>query len=152
MTALTMYCVFTPFVAAIISALLGKYEKLRNAIVILATFISLGLSIMIAQSPARIVCFASLKFQIGGFNSTYAIIAAFMWFAAALLSPQYFKDHNHKLSRYYFFFLVTMSATLGVFLSADLMTTFIFFEIMSFASYIWVIQDETKENIKTYKV
>ena len=105
MTLLTIYCIFTPFVAAIISAVLGKFEKLRNAVVILATFISLGLSIMIAQSPARIVCFASLNFQIGGFNSTHAIIAAFMWFAAALLSPQYFKDHNHKLSRYYFFFL-----------------------------------------------
>ncbi len=153
MTALTMYCIFTPFVAAIISALLGKYEKLRNAVVILATFISLALSVLIAQSPARIVCFASLNFQIGGFNSTYAIIAAFMWFAAALLSPQYFKDHNHKLSRYYFFFLVTMGATLGVFLSADLMTTFIFFEIMSFTSYMWVIQDETKDAMdagKTY--
>ena len=105
MTLLTMYCIFTPFVAAIISSLLGKYEKLRNAVVILATFISLGLSVLIAQAPARTVCFASLNFQIGGFNSTYAIIAAFMWFAAALLSPQYFKGH-HKLSRYYFFFLL----------------------------------------------
>ena len=113
----------------------------------------MALSVLIAQYPARIVCFASLNFQIGGFNSTYAIITAFMWFATALLSPQYFKDHNHKLSRYYFFFLVTMGATLGVFLSADLMTTFIFFEIMSFTSYMWVIQDETKDAMdagKTY--
>lgn len=153
MTVLTMYCVFTPFVAAIISALLGKYKKLRNFVVILATFISLALSVVLAQAPARIVSFLHLNFQLGGFNSTYTIIAAFMWFAASLLSPQYFKSHNHKLSRYYFFFLITMSATLGVFLSADLMTTFIFFEVMSFTSYMWVIQDETKDAMnagKTY--
>lgn len=153
MTALTMYCIFTPFVAGIISAFLGKYEKLRNFIVILATFISLGISVVLSQAPARTVSFSHLNFQLGGFNSTYTIITAFMWFAASLLSPQYFKNHNHKLSRYYFFFLITMSATLGVFLSADLMTTFIFFEIMSFTSYMWVIQDETKEAMnagKTY--
>ena len=32
---------------------------------------------------------------------------------------------------------------MGVFLSADLFTTFIFFEIMSFTSYTWVAHDET---------
>ena len=35
----------------------------------------------------------------------------------------------------------------GVFLSNDLYTTFIFFEIMSFASYPMVIHNETKEAI-----
>ena len=44
-----------------------------------------------------------------------------------------------------------MGATLGVFLSADLLTTFIFFEIMSFASYMWVVQEETKEAMEAGK-
>ena len=35
----------------------------------------------------------------------------------------------------------------GVFLSNDLYTTFIFFEVMSFASYPMVIHNETKEAI-----
>ena len=151
MTTLTISCIFIPFIAAIISAIV-KNEKLRNAVVILSTLMSFGLTLVLSQAPPRLVGFSSLYFKLGGFNSVYAIIAAFMWFAAALLSPQYFKGH-HKLSRYYFFFLFTMSATLGVFLSADLMTTFIFFEIMSFTSYMWVIQEETKESMdagKTY--
>lgn len=46
-------------------------------------------------------------------------------------------------TRYYFFFLLTQGATVGVFLSADLFTTFVFFEIMSFTSYTWVAHDET---------
>ena len=149
MTYLTLGCVFLPFIMAIASALL-KNEKLRNFIVILATFTSLGCAIALSQVPDRIVSISSLYFHIGGFNTTYAVIAAFMWFAAALLSPQYFKGH-HKLSRYYFFFLLTMGATLGVFLSADLLTTFIFFEIMSFASYMWVVQEETKEAMEAGK-
>ena len=36
---------------------------------------------------------------------------------------------------------------MGIFLSGDLYTTFIFFEMMSFASYVWVVQEETPEAI-----
>ena len=151
MTNLTLACIFLPFIAAVVSAII-KTEKLRSFIVILSTFSSFALTVAIALLPDKVVGFSSLLFNVGGFNSIYAIVAAFMWFVAALLSPQYFKGH-HKLSRYYFFFLFTMGATLGVFLSADLMTTFLFFEIMSFTSYMWVIQEETKESMdagKTY--
>ena len=66
--------------------------------------------------------------------------------------PQYFRGHHH-LRRYYFFFLICLSFTLGVFLSADLKTTFLFFELMSLGSYVWVVQEETPEALdagKTY--
>mgnify|MGYP002241378468 CR=1 FL=1 len=44
-------------------------------------------------------------------------------------------------------FCFTLGAMQGVFLSNDLYTTFIFFEVMSFASYPMVIHNETKEAI-----
>ena len=34
---------------------------------------------------------------------------------------------------------------MGVFLAADLFTLFVFFEMMSFTSYVWVVQNETEE-------
>ena len=37
---------------------------------------------------------------------------------------------------------------MGVFLSGDLYTTFIFFEIMSFTSYVWVAQEENAAALK----
>ncbi len=37
---------------------------------------------------------------------------------------------------------------MGVFLSADFYTTFIFFEIMSLASFVWVAQDEKPESLR----
>ena len=46
------------------------------------------------------------------------------------------------------FQLVTLGATEAIFLSADLYTTFVFFEIMSMASYVWVAQDERKESLR----
>lgn len=93
------------------------------------------------------ICGNGISFTIDGFRAVYVVIAIFMWAMTALLSPEYFKTYTHR-KRYYFFFAVTLFALLGVFLSADLFTTFIFFEIMSFTSYVWVAQDERPESLR----
>lgn len=154
MSILTAICVFFPLLAAIVAYPLNKKsEKLCNIVVILSTLAVLVSAGVMAfgdvQSNASML---SMNFQQGGFQSVYAVVTAFMWFCAALISPQYFKGH-YNVGRYYFFFLVTLGATMGVFLSADLITTFIFFEIMSFASYMWVVHEQDKEAMsagKTY--
>lgn len=101
------------------------------------------------------ICGLGLHFQTDGFRALYGTIAAFMWFMSTLFSGEYFSrhekaapDHDHHLGRYYVFLLVTLAATQGVFFSADFFTTFVFFEIMSFTSYVWVAQDEKPESLR----
>lgn len=93
------------------------------------------------------LCGQGIHFTVDGFRMVYVIIAIFMWSMTALMSPEYFKHYTHK-TRYYVFFVITFLALVGVFLSADLFTTFIFFEIMSFTSYVWVAQDERPESLR----
>ena len=93
------------------------------------------------------ICGLGLQFCLDGFRAVYGLIAAFMWMMTLLFSKEYL-SHGGHLGRYYFFQLVTLGATLGVFLSADLLTTFIFFEVMSFTSYVWVAQEETKDALR----
>ena len=88
------------------------------------------------------LCGFPLSFCADGFRLLYAGIAIFMWSISLLFTPRYFRGHDH-LRRYLFFTILTFFATVGVFLSDDLYCTFIFFEIMSFASYPWVAQEET---------
>ncbi|MBQ8954615.1 MAG: NADH dehydrogenase, partial [Clostridia bacterium] len=76
-------------------------------------------------------------------RAVYALIAGLMWFMThGLFAPVYFESHYRNRNRYYLFTLLTLGATNGVFLSASLYTTFIFFEIMSLTSYAWVAHDE----------
>ncbi len=84
-----------------------------------------------------------LTFSMEGFNAVYLVILSFMWMTAVFFSPEYMRGHEN-LRRYYLFTLLTLGATAGVFLSADLITLFLFFEIMSFTSYVWVAQEETR--------
>ncbi|MCR4651948.1 MAG: complex I subunit 5 family protein [Lachnospiraceae bacterium] len=93
------------------------------------------------------VCGLGLHFQIDGFRLLYCLIATFMWVMTGLLNPEYMHHYDNK-RRYYLYTWVTYLATVGVFLSRDFYTTFIFFEIMSFASYVWVAQDERKESLR----
>lgn len=98
------------------------------------------------------VSFLGLSLASDGFHSLYAVVTAFAFFVSALFSIEYF-SHYKNHARYIFFFLMTLAATEGVFLSADLLTTFIFFEIVSFASFVWVLHDESKDAVaaaKTY--
>lgn len=93
------------------------------------------------------ICGRGIGFGTDGFRVMYVLITAFMWFVSTLFSFSYMKHYKNK-NRYYFFLLLTMGATTGVFLSADFFTMFLFFEIMSFASYVWVAQDEKKESLR----
>ena len=95
----------------------------------------------------NLICGNGIHFTIDGFRAVYVIIATFMWAMTALFSPEYFKSYKNK-TRYYVFFAITFLALVGVFLSADLFTTFIFFEIMSFTSYVWVAQDEKPASLR----
>lgn len=154
MNILVNLCVFFPVFAAITSYFLRKKNrKLCDITVILSTLaVLISAGFLAFTGDENTVSILGMSFQQSGFQCVYAVVTAFMWFCAALLSPQYFKGH-HNIGRYYFFFLLTLGATMGVFLSADLITTFIFFEIMSFASYMWVVHEQDKEAMaagKTY--
>ncbi|MDO4323280.1 MAG: complex I subunit 5 family protein [Lachnospiraceae bacterium] len=93
------------------------------------------------------ICGFGLNFTMDGFRLVYGTIAALMWMMTTILSREYFRHHENR-NRFYLFLLLTLGATMGVFLSADLYTTFIFFEIMSFTSYVWVAQEENEPSLR----
>ena len=149
---LLLFLVFFPMVAACLSYVTGRRNKdLRDRLVILYSAVELAAAavalflVIIGADLAVTVpgfCEFGLSFRLDGFRAMYALIGGVMWTMCAMLSKEYFSRHYHNRNRYYFFYLFTLGATVGVFLSADLYTTFIFFEIMSFTSYTWVAHDE----------
>lgn len=95
-------------------------------------------------------CGLGLHLKLDGFRLIYVGIAALMWAVSGIFSTEYMAHYKSKAS-YYCFFWITFFATIGVFLSADLYTTFIFFEMMSFTSFVWVIFDGTRESVRAAK-
>ncbi|MFQ6960035.1 MAG: complex I subunit 5 family protein [Clostridium sp.] len=146
--------VFYPMAGALLTYLIGRKSKEgRNYFadfVVITEFLMLLYGAVRLQGTTNIlegVCGMGLSFAMDGFRGIYGVVAAFMWMMTIVFSREYF-GHYRNRNRYYLFQLVTLGATIGVFLSADLYTTFIFFEIMSFTSYVWVAQDERKESLR----
>ena len=88
-----------------------------------------------------------LHLTMDGFRALYTTVAAFMWVVSTVFSREYFRHYRNR-NRYTMFLLWTLGATMGVFLSADLFTTFLFFEMASFTSYVWVAHEEKREALK----
>lgn len=144
-----LFLVFWPIIGAFISYVIGRKNKiLRNYFAIFITLVEF--LAVIALYPVfesgmefkwNIFAGLGLYLKLDGFRFIYGLIASFMWLSTTVFSHEYFKAYRNR-NRYYLFMLITLGGTMGVFLSADLLTTFILFEIMSFASYVMVIHDE----------
>ncbi len=152
------FLVFFPMIAAGCSYAIGcRNKKARDFFVIgscLLTFVVALVALVRVAGGATYsltipgFCGMGLTLELDGFRALYALVAGVMWLCTSMLSRQYFGHHYHNRNRYYLFYLMTLGATLGVFLSSDLFTTFVFFEIMSFTSYVWVAHDETPEAMR----
>ncbi len=86
-------------------------------------------------------CGQGLLMCADGFRSLYALVASVMWLVSGIFSRDYLA-REHAAARYCFFTLVTLGAVVGMFFSDSLFSIFIFFEIMSLASYPWVAHEE----------
>lgn len=147
-----MFLVLMPMIAAIVSYLIGRRSKqARNFFadgVVIAEFLLMAILFAgrLAGGPELEACWKDfcgfgLHLKLDGFRALYGCIAALMWMMTTIFSREYFAHYRNR-NRYYLFLLMTLGATMGVFLSADLYTTFIFFEIMSFTSFVWVAHEE----------
>lgn len=87
-----------------------------------------------------------LSFRYTGFGGVFGALSAAAWLVTGLFSREYMKDDAHA-KRYNFFSVLTLGAVTGIFYSADLFTLFFFFEIMSFASFMWVAHRQTPESL-----
>lgn len=149
--------VMLPFVGALICYGIGRFNKkardyFADAVTIAEFILFLLLFINFGKTGRqefiwKDLCGLGVQLTLDGFRVIYGLIASFMWMMTTLFSGEYLAHYRNR-NRYYMFVLFTLGATIGVFLSADLYTTFIFFEIMSFTSYVWVVHDETKEAMR----
>lgn len=144
---LLLFLVLFPMTCAPISYFAGKtHRRQRNTVSAIVTGLELLAAVLlIVSGPATVgldgVLGMGLHFSADGFRCLMALIAAIGWFESTLMLREYLAYGKNR-NRYYTFWLMTLGGTVGVFLSADLFTTFVCFEIMSFASWVLVVHKE----------
>lgn len=130
-------------------------NRIRNYIVlffsVLGAFFTwrTALSVFAGESVRIAGEFASFSWSLDPdpLGIVFALIASSLWIFAAIYSFGYMEGKD-KQSTYYAFLLLSLSATMGVALSGNLVALYLFYELLTFCTYPLVIHDRTPEAIK----
>ena len=145
--------VFGPFAWAVAAYAIGRRSgPARDICAIVATATELILAAALAAAGGALnidgALAGGLHFTTGGLHTAYALITALMWACTSAFGREYFAHEQAGLNRYQLFSLMTLGATEGVMLSADFMTAFVFFEILSLTSFTWVIHEQSAAAVR----
>ncbi|MBU1195926.1 MAG: monovalent cation/H+ antiporter subunit D family protein [Proteobacteria bacterium] len=79
---------------------------------------------------------ASIAFRVDGLGMLFAIVAASLYIVTSIYSIGYMRGlKEHGQTRFVSFFALAISATIGAAFSANLLTLYMFYEILSLATY-----------------
>ncbi len=142
---------------AVFSTLVLRHEPfLRESSTFLVGFITLGLVISLYPLVSRGVqphCVLVNTFpkipialKVDGLGLLFALVASSLWIISTLYSIGYMRGlKEHSQTRFFVFFAISLSATFGVAFSANLITMYLFYEMLSLATYPLVTHHQDKE-------
>ena len=78
----------------------------------------------------------ALQLRVDALGMLFALVSSFLWIITSIYSIGYMRGlEEHAQTRYYSFFALSLSATIGVAFSANLLTLYLFYELLSLSTY-----------------
>lgn len=136
-----------PLLAAVLIKIIGERNiNLREGISLtigVAVFVALlGLlpDVLAGQHPsfliAQILPGLSLHLMLEPLGMLFALIAGFLWIITTIYAIGYMRGHKEdNQTRFYLFFAIAIAATLGVAFAGNLLTLFVFYEMLTLCTY-----------------
>ena len=81
----------------------------------------------------------------------FLLFTALLWWLAGLFARAYLAQQSKRVS-FYLYYLLAMAGNLGLILAQDLASFYVFFALMSFASYGLVVHERTQQAIYAGRV
>ena len=99
---------------------------------------------------AQVVPGVAIALRVDAMGMFFALVASILWFFTSVYSIGYMRSLNeHGQTRFYAAFAVAISATLGVAFSANLLTLYLFYEMLSLSTYPLVTHEQNAEARKS---
>jgi multicomponent Na+:H+ antiporter subunit D len=100
----------------------------------------------IVYTVAEVLPGVAIKFRVDAFGMLFALVSSSLWIVTSAYSIGYMRGlKEHSQTRYFCFFALALSATVGVAFSANLLTLYLFYEMLSFATYPLVTHHQDRE-------
>jgi multicomponent Na+:H+ antiporter subunit D len=135
-----------PSAGAILISLAGRMPNLREAITLVTAALLLAvvltlLPLVMAGGRPSLVLFSLLPgldiaFQVEPLGMLFSLIASGLWIVNSLYSIGYMRGNNEaNQTRFFVCFAVALAATMGIAFSGNLLTLFIFYEVLTLSTY-----------------
>lgn len=152
-----------PLIAILASVLIipliaasGKSPNLREMWTIVGAcfkFLVIASMLPLILSGTRIECTLAevlpgyaLQLRVDALGMLFALVSSFLWILTSVYSIGYMRSlDEHGQTRYFSFFALSLSATVGVAFSANLLTLYLFYEMLTLSTYPLVTHHQDKE-------
>jgi len=143
--------------ASRISANLRESVTLVTALALAFTVWSLIPQVMSGERPSltliEVVPGIDIAFQIEPLGMLFAALASGLWIINSIYSIGYMRGNGESnQTRFYVFFAVSISATLGVAFAGNLFTLFLFYEILTLSTYPLVSHKGDEKTVRSARV
>ena len=148
--------ILIPMVGAIIEAVVARKSiENRDKSVIYMGFVTLMIVVFVypiaLTDVIRLeipqVLALGISFRLDMLSYSVVLLSSFIWFFVMIYAHEYMKKEE-KSTRFFFFLSLTYGSVLGSIMSGDLLTMFLFFEIMTVVSYMLVIHGQNDASYK----
>jgi len=155
-----LFVILTPIIAGVLILLSGeRHKNIREFWTILASIINFLLVLFMipvilkGKSIEYTIIYlsqnVSLEFRVDALSMIFASLASTLWIVVSVYSIGYMRGlKEHAQTRYFFSFTLAICGAVGVAFSANLLTLYIFYEILSISTYPLVVHKETPEAIR----
>ncbi len=160
---LLQLAIVLPLIAAPLIGFSGKYPKLRETITMSASISVLIVVSMlyktfldgeqIAVQWIEIFPGLEIKFEVEALGVLFSLVASFLWVVTSIYGIGYMRSNNERnQTRFFMLFPVAISAALGIAYAGNLLTLFIFYEVMTLSTFPLVTHNGTEKAMKAGRV
>ena len=154
--ATILLAVAVPLVAAVLIVLTGSRPNLREGVTLAAAAILFGLvaslfpAVLAGGRPAvvlgEMLPGLAIAFEVEPLGMLFAAVASFLWLVTSIYSIGYMRGHHEKnQTRFYAYFAIALSSTMGVAFAGNMLTLFAFYEVLTLCTFPLVTHHGTEE-------
>jgi multicomponent Na+:H+ antiporter subunit D len=156
---LMLLAIAVPFVAAALIPLFHRWPNVRELVTLCAATI-LGVAVWTLVGPIldgarperdvlEIVPGFVLAFAIEPLGMLFALVAGSLWLVTSIYSIGYMRANDEpRQTSYYVCFAVALGATMGIAFAKNLVTLFLFYELLTLSTYPLVVHKADEEAVR----
>ncbi|MEC9077808.1 MAG: monovalent cation/H+ antiporter subunit D family protein [Pseudomonadota bacterium] len=150
------FAIGVPLLGTLLILLHKRYPNIREAITLgtAATLFLIVLSILpevLAGERPELTFIEflpgiSIAFEVEPLGMLFAMIASGLWIVTTFYSIGYMRGHHEKnQTRFYACFAIAISSTMGICFAGNMLTLFIFYEVLTLSTYPLVAHHQSPE-------